>query len=115
MILRAGRLRDRITFERKVAASGLTSAGKETWEPVASNIPAEVQDVRPSRSEKLSDGMITATRTSRVTIRYREGITPDMRIIFGARTMEITGGPAILGNREGIELMAADYSTRPAS
>ena len=111
MILRAGRLRDRITFQRKVADTSFTSAGKESWEPVATNIPAEVQDVLPSRGERLSEGMVTATRPARITIRYRADITADMRIIFGTRTLEIIGGPAVLGNRDGIELMAADYAT----
>lgn len=106
----AGRLRHRITFERRVADTGFASAGTETWEPVATSIPAEVQDVRPSRSEKMSDGMVTATRLARVTLRWRAGITPDMRIVHGTRVMEIIGGPAELGDREGLEIMAADYT-----
>lgn len=117
MIIRAGRLRHRISFERKVADNSFASAGQEVWEPVpgAANIPAEVQDTRPSKGEKLEDGQITATRSTRIVLRYRAGITADMRIIHGARIMEIIGGPATLGNFDGIELMAADYSTRPGA
>lgn len=111
MIIRAGRLRHRITFQRKVVDTGFTSAGTEAWEPVATNIPAEVQDVRPSRGEKTSDGMTTSTRMARVTLRWRAGITPDMRIVHGTRVMEIIGGPAELGTRDGLEIMAADYAT----
>jgi len=107
----AGRLRHRITFERKVPGSTFTSAGKEAWEVVASNIPAEVLDIRPARGEKLSDGLVTSTRQSRVTLRWRGDITPDMRIVYGARVMEIIGGPAELGSRDGLEVLAADYST----
>lgn len=110
--LDAGRLRDRITFERKVASASFTSAGNEAWEEVANNVPAEVLDLRPTRSEKFSDGLVTATRASRVTLRYRADITPDMRIIFGSRTLEIIGGPAILGSRDGLEILAAEYPAR---
>jgi head-tail adaptor len=46
-------------------------------------------------------------------MRYRSGITSDMRVIIIERgmTMQIIAGPAEIGRREGIELIAAEYST----
>lgn len=109
MIIRSGRLRDRITFERPVADDALDGAGSGSWEPVATNIPAEVQDVRPSRDERVSGGMTTTSRRSRIVMRHRADITSDMRVIFGGRTMQIIGGPAVLGNRDGLEIMVEEH------
>lgn len=110
-LLKSEDLDRRITFQRKVANDSLTSAGKETWEPVAT-VWAQVQDVLPSRGESLANGLTIEKRPSRVRIRYREGITSDMRIIYGTRIMEIVAGPAELGRRDGLELMAEEYSTQ---
>lgn len=110
MILAAGALDRRITFQRKVGDDSFNGAGKEPWQDVAT-VWAQVQDALPSRGERLTEGLTMATRPSRVRIRYRGDITSDMRILYGARVMEIVSGPAELGRREGLELMAADYST----
>lgn len=99
-----------ITFERHVRPAGRGNAGQETWQPVAT-VWAEVQDALPSRAERLSEGMTMAARPARIRMRYRDDITSDMRIIYGNRVMQITAGPAELGRREGLELMAEDYST----
>jgi SPP1 family predicted phage head-tail adaptor len=106
----AGSLRSRITFQQKLVPEGLTSAGKEGWVPVVT-VRAEVRDVLPSRSERLSEGMTIAARPARIRMRYRTDITSDMRILHGNRVMQITAGPAEIGNREALELMAEDYST----
>jgi head-tail adaptor len=100
-----------IQFERKVRPPGRGKAGQETWLPVGGVTFAQVRDVLPSRSETTDDGLPLATRRARVRIRYREDITPDMRIIYGTRTMQIIAGPVELGRQEGLELMAEDYST----
>lgn len=112
MIIRSGRLRDRITFQRPVADDSADGAGSGSWEAVATNVPAEVQDLRPSRDERMNDGLTTASRRSRIVLRHRADITPDMRVLFGSRVMQIIGGPAVLGNRVGLEIMAEEY--RPA-
>jgi head-tail adaptor len=120
----AGDLNRRIRFERKVPPSGFTSAGKEAWVPVAT-VSAQIRDVLPSRSERFTEGMTMETRPSRVRIRYRKGITSDMRLLVGRmvaegdaepvwhtdRVMQIIAGPVELGDREGMEIMAEDYST----
>ena len=47
-------------------------------------------------------------------MRYRSDITSDMRLVHlsrGNRLMKIISPPVELGRRQGLELMAADYST----
>lgn len=100
-----------IQFERKMRPAGRGKAGQETWQPIGDAVWAQVRDALPSRSETTDDGLPIATRRARVRLRYRDDITPDMRIQFGTRTMQIIAGPVELGRREGLELMAEDYST----
>ncbi|MFD1951370.1 head-tail adaptor protein [Sphingomonas arantia] len=108
--LRSEDLPDRIAFQRKVAATGFASAGQEEWVPV-DTVWAGVQDLLPSRSERTDDGLVLATGRARVRIRWRDDITADMRILHGERVMQIIAGPAMLGRRGGLEMMAEDYST----
>lgn len=84
------------------------------WTTFAARIPAQVQDALPSKSESVQQGLRIATRPARIRIRYRAGITSDMRIIVhGAtdRTMQITAGPAEIGRREWLEFMAEEFSS----
>ena len=114
--MRAGRLDRRITIEAKTSTVD-PDYGTETvaWATFASRISAQVQDVLPSKSESAADGLVIASRPARIRIRYRKNITSDMRIIVHGdadRFMQIVAGPAEIGRREGIELMAAEYSTQ---
>ncbi|MDR6851092.1 head-tail adaptor [Sphingomonas sp. BE123] len=118
----ASRLRDLLRIERPVPDSGFAGAGSGTW-ILVEEVRAEVKDVLPSRGERLSGGINVATRPARIRMRYRSDVTPDMRLVLGARVvdgtvdysnariMQITAGPAELGNRDGVEFMAEDYST----
>ena len=111
MSIAAGRFDRRITIERPTADDGFDGAGSGTWTLVG-EAWAHVQDMLPSRGERLADGMNIASRPARVRMRYRTDITPDMRFVMGDRVMQIVAGPAELGRREAIEFMAEDY--RPA-
>ncbi len=106
----ASRMNRRIRIERPEAASGFASAGKSGWALFA-EAWAEVQDVLPSRAERIADGISIATRPARVRLAYRPDITPDMRFVMDDRIMQIVAGPAELGFREAVEFMVADYST----
>jgi head-tail adaptor len=70
-----------------------------------------VQDVLPSRSERLAGGINVASRPARVRMRYRTDITPNMRFVMGDRIMQIVAGPAERGNREETEFMVEDYTS----
>lgn len=73
---------------------------------------AEVQDILPSRSEKIDDSISIQRRPCRVRTLYRDDITSDMRIEFEGRTMEIVAGPAELGRRDGSEFICEQLSTQ---
>ena len=80
------------------------------WLPLAT-VWAEVQDMLPSRGERLVEGINIARRPCRVRMRYRNDITSAMRIRIGTRELRIIAGPAELGRREGLEFMAEELST----
>lgn len=107
----AGRLNRRITFQRPTPSADFDGAGSDTWSDVVS-VAAQVEDVLPSRAERLADVVNIGSRPARIRMRFRADITSDMRILFGERVMEIIAGPAEIGRREGLELMAQDYTTQ---
>lgn len=109
MTLEPGSLNRRIRVERPVADATFDGAGSGTWERVA-EVWCSVLDALPSRGERLADGINAAARPSRVRMRYRDGITPDMRFVMGSRIMQIVSGPAELGHRDGLEFMVEEYS-----
>lgn len=84
------------------------------WVGVAS-VWAEIQDVLPSKSESIIEGALVSYRRTRIRIRYRAGIDSTMRIIETGglgRVWQIIGGPAVVGNRKGIELLCEEYSIK---
>jgi SPP1 family predicted phage head-tail adaptor len=107
----ASKLNRRVVIERPIADESLTGSEADSWAPVA-EAWANVQDMLPSRGERLADGLNMATRPARVRMRFRTDITSAMRLVMGDRVMQITTVPAELGFREAIEFMVEDYSSR---
>lgn len=102
----------RIRFERNGGRD--PDYGTETgWVPVCDRW-AEVQDVMPSRSEAVANGLRLATDATRIRMRYRDDITADMRIVEltgRKRTLQIVGGPASIADGREIEILAEAYSS----
>jgi len=109
--MRAGTLDRTITFQRPSAGQeGKFGTTAGPWVDVAT-VRANVQDMLPSRAERISDQIVIASRPARVRIRYRTGLDSSMRILHGDRIMQIIAGPAEIGRREALEFIAQDYST----
>jgi SPP1 family predicted phage head-tail adaptor len=110
----ASKLDRRIRIERKVVARD-PQYGTEvvSWAEFAS-VWAEVKDILPSRAERLADSIHVVRRPARIRIRYLAGLAADMRIIIDNRTHQIISGPATLGRREAMEIMAEELSSEGA-
>lgn len=116
--MRAGTLRDRISIEGDTPGFLDPNYGPQpgTWGVIYSRIAANVQDALPSKSEAVEQGMEVSSNRIRVRIRHRTGIDSSMRVVVHGkrgdpdRVLSIVGGPAVLGNRDGIELMCEAYS-----
>lgn len=112
-----------VRLEQPVADDSFDGAGSGTWALVA-DIWAEIEDMLPSKGERLAGGLNAARRPARVRIRYRDDLRHDMRLVLGAtivddavsydgaRIMQIVTMPAELGRRERQEFMVEEY--RPA-
>lgn len=110
--MKKGKLNRRIKFERATSTKDpVYGTSVTTWKPFA-GAWAEVQDVLPSRSETLSEGVSIQRRPARVRMGYRSDITSDMRVIYQGRTLEIVSGPAELGRRDGLEFIMQELSTQ---
>jgi head-tail adaptor len=121
----AGTLNRLITVEQKqVVQDADYGAQVVTWvplallpgsPPVAEQFYAEVQDVLPSRSLSVQQGLQLDKNQTRIRIRWRNDIDSSMRIIVHGDTdvvYQIVGGPAeIRGRRRLLEMMCERYTS----
>lgn len=106
-----GKFRERIQLlARTVVQEPVFGTEAVTW-PVAATVDAEVQDVLPSRSESAGEGITLSRQPARIRMRYRTDISSEMRLMVRGQMMQIVAGPAVLGNRHYLELMAEAVST----
>lgn len=113
--MKAAEFDRRITIEQRVdVPDALYGKSTPQWAALASNVPAQVRDVLPSKSEAVQGAVEVAALPARVRLRYMPGIDSTMRIIVHGETdrlMQIITPPAEIGRREAIEFMAREYSS----
>ncbi len=110
-MMQAGALDTYITIEqRSETQEGVYGTDIVSWTTLAS-VWAQINDVLPSRAESVDNGVSMARRPARIRIRYRSDVTSDMRIDIDGRKLRIVGGPAELGRRQWLELVAEELST----
>jgi head-tail adaptor len=113
--MKAGTLDSLLRIEQPQADDALDGAGSGEWVTLVAMVWAQVQDMLPSRSERIDNGFNVSARPSRVRMHYRADVTSDMRFVDitngdDGRIMQIVSGPAIIGRRDGLEFMVEDYS-----
>jgi head-tail adaptor len=121
----AGNFSQQITIQRKQVVQD-TVYGNEviTWVPlvaqagsptIAQRFWAEIQDVMPSRSESVKQGLNIASNQSRLRMRYRNDVDSTMRVIVHYETdvtYQIVGGPARVGGRKAmLEMVIERFSS----
>lgn len=108
----AAELKDRVTILQRINVRDQKfGTDKATWVPLAT-VWAGVQDVLPGRADRIANDVIDiAKRPCRVRIRYRTDITGAMRLLIRGREYRIVSGPAELGRRIGLEMLAEELST----
>jgi head-tail adaptor len=111
-MMRAGDLDRWVTIMAPVAGTeNAYGTSSQTWGQIGEGA-AQVQDMLPSRAERVADGIDIGSRPSRVRMWWRDDITANMRLVCEGRTMQIIAGPAELGRREGIEMIAVTVTTQ---
>lgn len=81
-MIEAGRLRHRVTIEQRSDVQDTTTGAMvPSWTVFADGVPAAIEDL--SVRESLAGQAMQSTVTTRITIRYMDGLTADMRIRHG--------------------------------
>ncbi len=97
-----GKMDRRITLQRKTVTTNGYGEEVVAWTDLAT-VWAEKVDMRGS--ERYAAAQAVAQLDTKFRIRYRSGITPIDRIIYGNTTYDV-GGILEIGRREGLELHA---------
>ena len=84
--MRAGKLRHKITIQDYTESQNSYGEVTKTWSDYAT-VWASIEPVRGR--EFWDSKQINAEITAKITIRYLAGVTPKMRIKYGARIFEI--------------------------
>jgi len=88
--MEAGRLRHRVDFERRVDVQDrATGAVTPTWVSVARAVPAAIEPL--SAREFIAAQSMQSEVTTRIVVRYREGLSAAMRIKQGKRIFNPQG------------------------
>lgn len=115
MRTRTARYDKKITFLEEISTrDGQFNTAQKDFVPIAAltDVAANVQDLLPSRSEQISDGIDIRRRPCRIRFRWRSDVLPTMRVRYGNRELEIISGPVDLGRRETLEMVCEEVSTR---
>ena len=84
--MRIGPLRHRVTIQQVTESRTTTGAVTESW----STFATVWADISPGHTREYAAAKtINAELTHEIRIRYLEGVTPKMRILFGARVFNI--------------------------
>lgn len=85
--MRAGLMRHRLVIQRPVLTKDAVGGDVQTW-PTFVTVWGQV---RPLSGREAYEGQrVTTTASHFMTIRYRDDITPQMRVVWHGRTFEIT-------------------------
>lgn len=112
--MNAGLLNTRCRIEQKSTTQDpVYGTELVTWTALAT-VWCAVQDELPSKSEAVKQGLAMSAQRTRVRMRYRTDLDSSMRLVINrpAETVyQIVGGPAVLGNKDGIEMFVEKYSS----
>jgi len=83
-------LRHRVHIERPVnTMDATTGVMRSSWTRVWSDVPAKISPL--SVREFIASQAMQSGITTRITIRYRDGLTASMRILHGSRVYNPQG------------------------
>lgn len=105
--MRAGDLRHRVTIQAPAEGRDSMGAVTSTWGDVAT-VWAAVEPL--SGREYLAAGQMQHQVTTRIRMRYRDGITTKMRVKHGESYYDIQGVINIDGRNRELHLMCVERS-----
>lgn len=85
----AGRLRHRVTIQQATVTLQTSGGPVRAWTDVAT-VWAQVRTQNGGEQRNEGADQVVATLYYAVTIRYRAGLEPTMRVLWGGRVLEVT-------------------------
>lgn len=106
-MLAAGKLDKRISIRAQTTSRNTLNQKLPVWTEITNGrVWAKVQPV--SAREGMQANANQAELSHRITIRYRDDITPEMRIWYGTRQLAITGIRDPLEKHEYLEITCVE-------
>ena len=102
--MQAGRLNRRITLQSLTVAKGTSGGMTKTWVNVATGIAAAVRNLSGNERRATSAGGQVAEARTEFTIRYRAGVTAEMRVLYQGAVYNIRHVNDWMGKRESLVL-----------
>jgi SPP1 family predicted phage head-tail adaptor len=103
--MRAGRLRHRITIQEKSVSRNTYGEEQISWVDVATVWGA----VEPLRGDEfIESARAGAEVTTRIVIRYRSGIQPEMRVVYGSHVYDVVAVIDVDGRGRELQLMCRE-------
>lgn len=87
--MKIGPLRQRITLQRPVASKGASGGNVTTWVDVPPELWASVKNMGGTELRSTKHGGEVAEARTDITIRYRSGVTAEMRVIYNGSAYNI--------------------------
>jgi SPP1 family predicted phage head-tail adaptor len=106
--MRISDLRHRITLQQKTTTRDAEGNVRETWADVAT-VWAAFEPIRGR--EYFQAASVNAENTVRFRIRYRQGVTPTMRVVYGGRVFDIKSVIDVNERHLEIELMCQEWAS----
>jgi SPP1 family predicted phage head-tail adaptor len=104
-MMRAGWLKHRITIQ--MPATEQSASGEVT--PGWSDFLSAWASIEPLRGREYMEGrQAQASVDHRIRMRYRDGITPDMQVVFGSRTFQIVSVINVIEGKRELNLMCRE-------
>lgn len=97
------RLRHKLTLQQEVRTPDDVGGYTRTWSDVA-DLWAEIMPL--TGNERLLGPQLQSEVTHKILLRYRDGITAGMRLVFENRALNIRYVTNVAENNELIELLA---------
>lgn len=103
--MRAGELRHRVTIQQPVESRNSFGEVTVTWQDVATVWAA----IEPLRGREFWEARQTVAEMDvRIRIRYRSGITPKMRVVWGSKVYDIESVIDVESRRKELHLMCRE-------
>jgi len=103
--LRIGKLDQRIEIQQKTAVRSATGSATATWSTVA-RVWAGLSYQSSGNSEQVEADQILATTRVAFTIRYRDGLSEEMRIVSDGKNYDIIPPMEQIGRKMYLKLRA---------